>query len=118
MRCKMPNTKRPANFKEAIMAGIEEVRASLDGGPALTRRQVRVIVRPRNYRGKDVRGLRSAIGASQTVFAQFLGTSLNTVRSWEQDTRKPSPLARRFMDEMYREPQHWRQRLLECYQVR
>jgi len=100
------------------MAGIEEVARSLDGGPALTQRRVRVSVKPRAYRGEDVRIVRRAMGASQSVFAQFLGTSLNTVRSWEQGARKPSPMARRFMDEIHREPARWRQRVAECIDER
>jgi putative transcriptional regulator len=111
-------SKPPTSFTDAVMTGIREVAASLDAGPPLTQRKVRVAVKPRGYRGKDVRALRQTMGASQSVFAQFLGTSPNTVRSWEQDIRKPSPMARRFMDEINREPQRWRRRINQCVDAR
>lgn len=114
----MKSAKQPKSFVEAVMEGMEEVKASLQGGPALTERTFRVIIKPNGYHGRDVRDLRELMGASQTVFAQFLGTSLNTVRSWEQDIRKPSPMARRFMDEIHREPQRWRERMLQCVRAR
>lgn len=100
------------------MVGIGEVAESLDGGARLTERKVRVAVVPHGYKGKDVRGVREAMGASQAVFARFLGASLNTVRSWEQGVRKPSPMARRSMDEIGREPQWWRRRMRECVEGR
>jgi DNA-binding transcriptional regulator YiaG len=49
---------------------------------------------------------------SQVMFARFLGVDANTVRSWEQGTRPPSPIARRFMDEIEGDPEHWRQRII------
>jgi DNA-binding transcriptional regulator YiaG len=48
---------------------------------------------------------------SQTVFARFLGVDPNTVRSWEQATRLPSPIARRFMAEIESDPEYWRRRV-------
>lgn len=67
---------------------------------------------PRDYGPDDVRRVRGLLGMSQVLFARFLGVDANTVRSWEQGTRPPSPIARRFMDEIEGDPEHWRQRII------
>jgi DNA-binding XRE family transcriptional regulator len=59
----------------------------------------------------DVRRVRDLLGMSQVVFARFLGVDPNTVRSWEQGTRPPSSIARRFMGEIEEDPAYWRQRV-------
>jgi DNA-binding transcriptional regulator YiaG len=46
--------------------------------------------------------------ADKVVFARFLGVDPNTVRSWEQGTRSPSSIARRFMSEIEADPAYWR----------
>jgi transcriptional regulator with XRE-family HTH domain len=58
-----------------------------------------------------VRVVRQLIGASQEVFAQMLAVSPMTVRSWEQGARKPSAMARRFLDEIQMSPDHFRGRI-------
>ena len=76
-----------------------------------TVRQVRVIPLPQTYSPEEVRGMRQLIGASQEVFAQLLAVSPMTVRSWEQGLRKPSAMARRFLDEIRMAPEHFRGRI-------
>jgi hypothetical protein len=48
----------------------------------------------------------------QEVFAHLLGVSPMTIRSWEQGSRRPSPIARRFLDEIAMSPGHFRGRIL------
>ena len=60
-----------------------------------------------------MRRVRGLLGMSQVLFARFLGVDANTVRSWEQGTRPPSPIARRFMDEIEGDPEHWQQRIVQ-----
>jgi putative transcriptional regulator len=63
------------------------------------------------YGPEDVRRVRALLGMSQAFFARFLGVDPNTIRSWEQGTRPPSPIARRFMGEIEANPTYWRQRV-------
>lgn len=56
---------------------------------------------------------RAALGASQAVFAHFLGVSPQAVRAWEQGTQKPSGIASRFIGEIRRDPAYWLRRLQE-----
>jgi hypothetical protein len=48
---------------------------------------------------------------SQVFFARFLGVDPNTVRFWEQGTRPPNPIARRFMGEIEADPEYWQARV-------
>jgi len=44
---------------------------------------------PRALRPRDIRAIRRSLNASQVIFARFLNVSPNTIRSWEQGTRRP-----------------------------
>lgn len=41
---------------------------------------------------------RKILGMSQRELAECLGVSIHTIQSWEQDKRKPSQLAVKFMN--------------------
>ena len=69
-------------------------------------------VRPA-YGPEDVRRVRDLLGMSQVVFARFLGGDPNTIRSWEQGTRPPSSIARRFLGEIEADPEYWRRRIAQ-----
>jgi DNA-binding transcriptional regulator YiaG len=53
------------------------------------------------------------LGASQTIFAQFLGVSPSAVQDWEQGLKPPHGAACRLMDEIRRDPNYWIRRLQE-----
>lgn len=63
------------------------------------------------YGAALVRKTRAQLGVSQALFAQFLGVSLGAVRAWEQGVTDPQGVARRFMDEIRHDPEHWAGRL-------
>jgi putative transcriptional regulator len=46
---------------------------------------------------KEIRKVRTTLGLSQRDFARYLGTSLASVRSWEQGTRRPQSAALRLL---------------------
>ena len=104
----------PAGAK--IVGAFEEAIALMRTGEPLERhftvRTYKVEFTPRAYGPDDVRRVRGLLGMSQVLFARFLGVDANTVRSWEQGTRPPSPIARRFMDEIEGDPEHWRRRIV------
>lgn len=62
----------------------------------------------------DVVAIRTALGASQTVFAGLLGVSAATVRAWEQGVNTPSGMATRFLTEIRTDPDYWKARLKEA----
>jgi len=120
-RGKRPTNPRASRSKKLSLAGAKVVSAfqeaidvmrsgeSLPG--RLTVRSFHAeFVRP-SYGPEDVRRVRDLLGMSQVVFAPFLGVDPNTVRSWEQGTRPPSSIARRFMGEIEEDPAYWRRRI-------
>jgi putative transcriptional regulator len=113
------STERPSRRRSdvgaEILEALEEVREALKSGDPLeerfTVRSFRFDFSARDYRPDDVRSVRRLLGLSQPLFADFLGVDASTVRSWEQGTRPPSSIARRFMDEINADPGYWRGRL-------
>jgi DNA-binding transcriptional regulator YiaG len=73
---------------------------------------------PVPYNPKTVKATRKLLHVSQGLFAQFLGVSRNTVCSWEQGTNAPNDMACRFMDEIQRNPEYWRQRLKDSIRIK
>src|SRR5262249_3241610 len=91
---------RGARIVEALEGLADDIEAGVLVESKYTARMVRVIPKPSSYTPARVRAVRELIGAGQEVFAQLLAVSPTTVRSWEQGLRQPSPIARRFLDEI------------------
>ena len=76
------------DMKEALQDA-----AAYQRGEAVNLRVTRVPSRPKPISAKEVRQIREALNASQTLFASYLNVSPNAVRSWEQGTRRPRQAA-------------------------
>ncbi|MEX1222939.1 MAG: helix-turn-helix domain-containing protein, partial [Pirellulales bacterium] len=100
--------------------GMEELRDDLKGDMPITEKytchKVVLDLEPSVYTAEQVKATRELLRVSQALFAQFLGVSPKTVRSWEQG-KTPSDIACRFMDEIQRDPDHWRARLQQSMHV-
>src|SRR5262249_1179267 len=114
-------SRRRSSVGAEILAALGEVRDALNSGEPLERRftvrSYRFDLPGREYGPADVRSVRQLLGLSQPLFADFLGVDTSTVRSWEQGTRPPSSIARRFMDEVAANPKYWQGRLRESIVV-
>jgi putative transcriptional regulator len=112
-----PRSRRRGSVGSEILEALEEVRDAVESGEPLDRRftvrSYRLDFAARDYGADEVRSVRQLLGLSQPLFANFLGVDASTVRSWEQGTRPPSTIARRFMDEVAINPEYWRGRLRE-----
>jgi putative transcriptional regulator len=102
---------------EAIGDGLEELVDALKHDPKSAPRKfncrtISLELTPTEYSPELVKKTRQILGASQVIFARFLGVSPNTVRAWEQGTNLPMDSACRFMDEIRANPRVFRQRLL------
>jgi DNA-binding transcriptional regulator YiaG len=109
-----PAVKLSAAGSKIVSAFNEAIEAMRSGEPLEKRFSVRNYKADfgcRAYGPDDVRRVRGLLGMSQVFFARFLGVDPNTVCSWEQGTRPPSPIARRFMGEIEEDPEYWRQRV-------
>lgn len=80
-------------------------------------RTVRLNIRPQAFDPALIKQTRSMLGASQGVFAQFLGVSRKAVQDWEQGATPPHGSACRLMDEIRRDPKYWLNRLVELAQT-
>ena len=100
-----------------IADGLQEFTDALKSGKPvseqLTCRKVELRLETADYDSELVKETRGFLGVSQAIFAQFIGVSTSAVRNWEQGLEGPSKVACRFMDEIRREPDRWRKRLLE-----
>jgi putative transcriptional regulator len=105
-------SSRGARIVKALAQFAGDLAVDIPIETKYTVRQVRVIPEPSPYPPARVRAVRELIGASQEVFAQLLAVSPMTIRSWEQGVRQPSPIARRFLDEIEMSPDHFRGRIL------
>jgi putative transcriptional regulator len=59
----------------------------------------------------EIRAIRESLGLSTSLFAGFLGLRASTLRSWEHGETRPSPLARRFLEEIRDDREYWIVRL-------
>jgi DNA-binding transcriptional regulator YiaG len=93
-----------ASLKEAV----EVVRAGIPIESRFTVRTVEMPDAPAAYSPEAIRATRDKIAVSQAVFAHLLGVSATLIRAWEQGQRTPAMWARRLLDEINRDPRHWR----------
>jgi DNA-binding transcriptional regulator YiaG len=102
---------------QEIIASLKEFGDALEsGGPLEKHFTVRSYVvpdEPSEYDGPAIRSVRDRYGMSQGVFAKFLCVSPSTVQAWEQGRRTPARIARRLLDEMVANPDHYRARFAE-----
>jgi putative transcriptional regulator len=97
--------------REIVASLMEAVAVENAGIPIESRFTVRTVQTPDDpakYDAAAVRAVRDKIAVSQAIFAQLLGVSAMLVRAWEQGQRKPALWARRLLDEVNRDPHHWR----------
>jgi DNA-binding transcriptional regulator YiaG len=105
-------SSRGARIVKALDQFADDLASGVPIESKYTVRTVRVIPKPSLYSPARVRAVRELLGASQEVFAQLLAVSPMTVRSWEQGLRQPSLIARRFLEEIERAPEHFQGRIL------
>jgi DNA-binding transcriptional regulator YiaG len=74
-------------LKEAL-EDVRDYRAGKRRGLRVTR-----FVAPKTMRPKEVSRIRKTLRVSQREFALLLNTSVGTIRSWEQGTRRPQSTA-------------------------
>lgn len=99
-------TKRLKGFVESVEGGEDPTKR-------FTCRTIRLQLEPQQYNPDLVKQTRKLLGASQAIFAQFLGVSASAVQDWEQGEKPPKGSACRLMDEIRRDPQYWLKRLQE-----
>jgi putative transcriptional regulator len=113
MARKKPKGPVGARIASRLKNFVDAVENGQDPAVRFTCRTVRLNLRPQEYNSARVRSTRALLGASQAIFAQFLGVSPSAVQDWEQGAKPPKGVACRLMDEIRRHPEYWRKRLQE-----
>ena len=105
----------PSTAGEEIIQGLQEILTPLKSGRPLEEQfaitHISLDFQVRNYTPALVKSVRQSLKTSQPIFAALLGVDPETVKSWEQGKRTPSPMACRFLDEIASDPPRWRERI-------
>ena len=116
-----PTPEQSTPLGRRIIEGMEEILHVLETEgmegvkKKFTFHQLKKPAFPKPALGKaDVVAIRTALGASQRVFAGLLGVSVATVRAWEQGVNAPSGMATRFLTEIRTNPDYWKARLKQA----
>lgn len=100
-----------------IVDSLREFTEAVESGEDLTKRftcrTIRLELKPHPYTPAQVKRTRELLGASQSVFARFIGVSPSAVQDWEQGAKPPKGSACRLMDEIRVNPDYWIRRLQE-----
>jgi len=110
-RKRIRKTKGTAAGREIIGALTELAEVLESGQPLQSHFTVRTAMAPRRpsaYNASGVRKARAKVGASQALFAGLMGVSTVLVQHWENGHRVPALWACRLLDEINRDPAHWR----------
>ena len=110
-------TPHELTLEEKLVKSLENFADALESGEEITERftcrKVVLNLEPTQYNPERVRQTREILGASQAIFAKFLGVSTSTVQAWERGENKPALLACRFMDEIRNDRGHFQKRFME-----
>lgn len=87
----------------ALMEGFRDAIARKKGQPVQLR--VTEIPRVKPMRPRQIKKIRKALGASQTVFAYILNVSPKVVQSWEHGARRPTNAALKLLSIAQTDPQ-------------
>ncbi len=74
------------------MSFFDELKASLEEAVDI-KNGVKAAERVTRYEIADVKAIREQLNVSQREMAKALGTSIETIKSWEAKRRKPTGLA-------------------------
>jgi putative transcriptional regulator len=80
---------------------LRELKGFMEGKPSKYWHRVQY---PKPVDKVEVKEVRRSLKLTQLAFAQALGMSLSTIRSWEQGTKKPDGLARKVLRTLMQTP--------------
>lgn len=86
------------NEFKLLMQSLNEAKKHAKGDKVKTKVMKWEIADVSTFSNRQVQKIRHKIGVSQPLFAQLLGVSVKTVRSWEQGIATPSGSSCRLLD--------------------
>jgi putative transcriptional regulator len=96
--------KKRVKIYKQLKESLEDALA-YERGEQVNLRVTEIPVPPKKITPREIRQIRDALKASQTLFALYLNVSPNAVKSWEQGTRRPQHAALKLLAIAKRNPQ-------------
>ena len=90
------------------MSFFDELKASLEEAVEI-KNGVREPARVTRYELADVKAIRAQLNVSQSEMAKVLGTSLDTIKSWENGRRNPTGLAAKVLATIQENPKFFQE---------
>ena len=90
------------------MSFFDELKASLEEAVEI-KNGVREPSRFTRYELADVKAIRAQLNVSQSEMAKVLGTSLDTIKSWETGRRNPTGLAAKVLATIQANPKFFQE---------
>ncbi|MBO4727249.1 MAG: helix-turn-helix domain-containing protein [Spirochaetaceae bacterium] len=85
-----------SEFFDELMTGLNEA-VEIERGNLKGRKTVYEIQPVKKYDNTQIRELRTSIGMTQSLFADYMGVSVKTVEAWEKGTNHPTGTACRLI---------------------
>jgi len=95
------------NLGDMLVQSLKEIYDHVSGKPGKLTIKTVEIPDPPSFDAKAVHRLRDRLALSQALFAKLLGVSRKLVEAWEAGTRIPSPMARRLLEAVGRDPSRY-----------
>ena len=90
------------------MSFFDELKASLEEAVEI-KNVVRESARFTRYELAEVKAIRAQLNVSQSEMAKVLGTSLDTIKSWETGRRNPTGLAAKVLATIQANPKFFQE---------
>ena len=90
------------------MSFFDELKASLEEAVEI-KKGVKAPARVTRYELADVKALRAQLNVTQDEMAKVLGTSLDTIKSWETGMRNPTGLAAKVLATIQANPKFFQE---------
>lgn len=90
------------------MRFFDELNASLEEAVDI-RKGIKAPARMTRYEIADVKAIREQLNVSQSEMAKALGTSVDTIKSWESKRRNPTGLAAKVLTAIQANPDLYQQ---------
>ncbi|MBO4759345.1 MAG: helix-turn-helix domain-containing protein [Spirochaetaceae bacterium] len=85
-----------SEFFDELMTGLNEA-VEIERGNLKGRKTVYEIQPVKKYNNTQIREIRTSIGMTQGLFADYMGVSIKTVEAWEKGTNHPTGTACRLI---------------------
>lgn len=97
---------------DLLMESLQESQAYVKGKKTSVKVVTWEIFPVPSFEAQDIKRIREKVGLSQPLFAELLGISVKTVRSWEQGIASPSKASSRLLESLDKA----RDKMLHLYQ--